>query len=70
MPVNVTVEEPWARVVGEEPNRYHISGARANAHDIADNGVDKVVRRVSGASNHVEGVLIRGNKQTSQPEHT
>jgi hypothetical protein len=42
VPVNVAVEEPGARVVREEPDRDIIASV-ADAYDVADNGVHKVV---------------------------
>jgi hypothetical protein len=47
------MEEPWSRVVGEEPNRDFISSI-ANAHDISDDRVVEVVSRVTGAADDVE----------------
>jgi hypothetical protein len=43
VPVNVAVEEPRARVVREEPDRDVIARV-ADAYDVAENGVHKVVR--------------------------
>ena len=54
MPIDVTVKEPWARVVREEPNRHNVRGASASAHDIANDRVVKVVGRISGATDHVK----------------
>jgi len=59
VPVDVAVEEPWARVIGKESNSYEVRTASANAHDIADNGVGKVVGFASSAPNHMERVLVR-----------
>ena len=42
VPVNVAVEEPRARVVREEPDRDIVTRL-ADAYDIADDGVLKVV---------------------------
>ena len=42
MPIDVAVEEPSARVVGEEADRDIITHM-AHAHDVADNGVIKIV---------------------------
>ena len=42
MPVNVAVEEPRAGVIGEEADGDIVAGI-ANAHDIADYGIDEVV---------------------------
>jgi hypothetical protein len=59
VPVDVAVEEPWARVVGKESNGYEVSMAGPNAHDIADDRVVEVVGFASGAPNHMEGMLVR-----------
>jgi len=59
VPIDVTVEEPWARVVGEEPNRYDVSGTCASAHNVANDRVDKVVGRVPSAPNNMERMLER-----------
>ena len=42
MPIDVTVEEPRARVVSEEADRDIITRI-AHAHDVADNEVIKFV---------------------------
>ena len=45
MPIDVAVEEPWAGVVSVESNRDVIAYARvADAHDVAHDGVDIIVR--------------------------
>ena len=71
VPVDVAVKEPWTRIVGEKPNRYVVMilkvGAIASAHDIANDGVVKVVGRISGATDHVERVLVRKRKHISEP---
>jgi hypothetical protein len=59
VPIDVTVEEPWARVVGEEPNRYDVRRTCASAHDIANDRVDKVVGRVPSAPDNMERMLER-----------
>jgi hypothetical protein len=59
VPVDVAVEDPWARVVGKESNGYDVRTASANAHDIADDRVDEVVGFASSAPYHVEGMLVR-----------
>jgi hypothetical protein len=66
VPVDVTVEEPWTRVVGEEPNRYDIRMANASAHDIANDRVVKVVGRIPSATDHMERVLARKGKRISE----
>jgi hypothetical protein len=60
----MTVEEPRAGVVGEESDRDIVAHV-ANAHDVTDDGVHKVVRRVSGTADYgkrmsveVNGVLV------------
>jgi len=42
VPVNVAVEEPWARVVGEEADG-DIVASIADTDDVADYGIDEVV---------------------------
>lgn len=58
MPIDVTVEEPWSRVVSEEPNGNIVGRACANAHDIANDGVVEIIGCVPSATNDVEGVLF------------
>ena len=53
MPIDVAMEEPWSRVVGEEPNCDFISRV-ANTHDISDDRVDEVVSRVTSGADDVE----------------
>jgi len=65
VPVDMTVEEPWARVIGEEPNRYDIRMASASAHDIANDRVVKVVGRIPSATDHVERVPVQVNRVRS-----
>ncbi len=59
VPVDVAVEEPRARVVGEESDSYKVGFASADAHDVADDRVDEVVGIVSSAPNHMEGMLLK-----------
>ena len=66
VPVDVTVKEPWARVVSEEPNRYDVRSASSSAHDIANDRVVKVVGRISSATDHVERMLGRKRKRISK----
>ncbi len=58
VPIDVTVEEPRARVVSEEPDRDVIS-ATAHAHDVADDRIVEVVRRVSGTADDMKGVPVQ-----------
>ena len=58
MPVDVAVEEPWARVVGVEPDGNQIICAGANAYDVTHDGVDPVVCRAVRATDYVERVLV------------
>ena len=53
MPIDVAMEEPRSRIVGEEPDCDFIPSG-ANTHDISDDRIDKVVGRVTGATDHVE----------------
>jgi hypothetical protein len=57
----VAVKKPRARVVRKEPNRDIIPGV-ADTHDIPDNRVVKVVRRVTSAADHVEVVPVQVNR--------
>jgi len=59
MPVNVAVEEPWARVVREESDGDLIICAGANANDVAHDGVDEVVFCAVGASDYVERMTVQ-----------
>ena len=60
VPVDVAVEEPRAGVVGEEPDGDIVAHV-AVAHDVADDGVYKVVRRIAGAADDVEGMSMQVN---------
>ena len=62
MPVNVAVEEPRADIVGKETNRDIIIRRVTNTHDITKNRVVKVVRRVTGAADHMEVVAVQMNR--------
>jgi len=53
MPIDVAMEEPWSRVVGEETDCDFISRV-ANTHDISDDSVVEVVGRVTSAADDVE----------------
>jgi len=53
VPIDVAMEEPWSRVVGEEPNCDFISRV-AHTHDISDDRVDEVVSRVASGADDVE----------------
>lgn len=64
MPIDVAVEEPRTRVVGEEPDRDVITGV-ANAHDVTDDRVIEVVRRVTGAPDDRERVSMQVNRVLS-----
>ena len=58
VPVNMAVQEPRTRVVSEEPDRDIIIRV-ADAHDVADDRVDKVISRVSRTPYHVECVPVQ-----------
>jgi hypothetical protein len=62
VPIDVTVEEPRARVVSEEPNRYQVRSTSASAHDITNDGVVKVVGRIPSTTDYVERMLVRKRK--------
>ena len=57
VPINVAVEEPRARVVGEEPDCDTISGL-ADVHDVADDRVFKVVRRITSTPDYGERMAM------------
>jgi len=61
VPVDMAVEEPRARIVGEETNRDIIPSV-TNTHDITKNRVVKVVRRVTDAADHMEVVAVQMNR--------
>jgi hypothetical protein len=61
MPVDVTVEEPRAGVIGKKAN-CDIIPRVTYTHDIPYNRVDKVVGRVTGATDHVEVVPVQMNR--------
>ena len=58
MPVNVTVEEPRARVVRLEPDRDIIT-LISDAHNVTDDGVIIVVGVIARAANNVERVTVQ-----------
>lgn len=60
MPVNVTVEEPRARVIGKEANRDFIPSG-TYTHHIPDNRIIKVVGCVPSAADHMEVVSVQMN---------
>jgi hypothetical protein len=57
VPIDVAMEEPGTRIVGEEPNRDVITGV-SDAHDISDNRINKVVGGVAGAADYIKGVSM------------
>ena len=57
MPIDVAVEEPRTRVVGEETDGDivpHIT----DAHDVTDYGIDEVVGRIPTAADYPEGMPV------------
>lgn len=60
MPVDVAMEEPGTRIVGDEPNRDVITCV-ADVHDIPNNRIDKVVRGAAGAADDPKGVSVQVN---------
>jgi hypothetical protein len=57
VPVDVAVEKIRTRVVGKEANGDIIPKV-TYTHDIPDNGVIKVVGRVTSAADHIEVVTV------------
>ena len=60
VPIDVAVEEPWARIVGEEADRDVVTSV-ADTHHIATHGVIEIVGRIPGATDHGEGVPMQVN---------
>ena len=48
VPVDMAMEEPWTRVVSEEPDGDIVTSI-SYAHDVTDDRIDVVVGRVPGA---------------------
>jgi hypothetical protein len=61
VPVDVAVEEPGPVVVGKEANR-DIVPSITNIYNIPDNRVDEVVRCITSAADHMEGVPVQMNR--------
>ena len=62
MPVNVTVQEPWSRVVRKESERSIITSC-SHLDDVALDRVDKIEFVATGASDDRERMLKRGVKK-------
>lgn len=60
MPIDVAVEEPWTRIVGEEADRGVVASV-ADTHNIANHGINEVVGRIPSATDHGEGVPMQVN---------
>jgi hypothetical protein len=61
VPINVAVEEPRARIVSDESDRDVIVIV-PDAHDVANDGVVKVISRVASTTDDVEGVPVQMNR--------
>ena len=68
MPVNVAVEEPRARVVSKEPDRDIVAGV-ADAHDVADDRVIKVIRGISSTADYEEIMAMYVNWVLLKTDH-
>ena len=55
----MAVQNPWAGVVRDEPDRGVVARGCAGADDVAHDGVDEVVARVAGGADDVEGVPVQ-----------
>ena len=53
MPIDMAVEEPWSRIVREEPDRDFISRV-THTHDISYDRIVEVVRGIPGAPDDME----------------
>ena len=60
------MKEPRAGIVGEETNRDIIPSIVTNTHDIPNNGVVKVVGRVTSAADHMEVVAMQMNRMLTK----
>ena len=60
MPINVAVEEPRTRIVGEEPDR-DVVASDADTDNITTYGVIEVVGRIPSTTDHGEGVPMQVN---------
>jgi hypothetical protein len=60
VPINVAVEEPRARIVSDESDSDLIARL-PDAHDVADNGVVKVISIAASTADDVEGVPVQVN---------
>ena len=58
VPIDVAVEEPRTRVVGEETDGDIVARV-ADAHDVTDYGIHEVVRRIPSATYNPEGVTVQ-----------
>ena len=67
MPVDVAVEEPRAGVIGKEANCDNIPSV-THIHNIAENWVVKIVRRVTSATDNVEAVPVQMNRMLLREE--
>ena len=61
MPINVTVKEPWSRVVSSK-SESDIVARGADSHDVSANRVIVVVSRASSTSHDREGMLKAGKR--------
>ena len=61
----MAVEEPWAGVIGKEANCDNISSV-THTHNIPDNGVVEIVRRVTSATDNVEVMPVQMNRMLSR----
>jgi hypothetical protein len=66
VPIDVAMEEPRSRVVGEETDCDFITSV-ADTHDVSDDWIDEVVGRVTSATNHVEVMAMQVNRVLSMP---
>lgn len=57
MPVNVAMDEPRTRVIGQEANDRDIGGVLPNVHNVTSNRIVVVVFRTSSTLDDGEGML-------------
>jgi hypothetical protein len=68
MPIDMTMEEPGTRIVGEEPDGDVIPSI-TGTHNISNDGIVEVVGRVSGATDHIEVVSMQMNRVLFSSNH-
>ncbi len=61
VPINVAVEKPRTRVVSDEADRDIIFTSEAHVHDVAEDRVLKVIRRITSTADNGERMTMQVN---------